>query len=39
MHVRLGQPAPPDFIGKAERPGRIADGEANQPVALFFFLT
>jgi hypothetical protein len=39
MHVRLGQPTPPDLVSKAERPGRMTDGQADQPVALFFFRT
>lgn len=38
MLVRLRQAAPPDFIGKAERPGRVGSGQPDQAVAPFFFL-
>jgi len=29
MLVGLGQPAPPDFIGEAERPGRMIGRQAD----------
>jgi len=38
LHVRLGQTTPPDLVGKAERPGRMTNGEADQTVTLFFSL-
>jgi hypothetical protein len=34
----LCQAAPPDFIGKAERPRRMLSGQPDQAVAPFFFL-
>jgi len=34
----LSQAAPPDFIGKAERPRRMLSGQLDQAVAPFFFL-
>jgi hypothetical protein len=34
----LRQAAPPDFIGKAERPRRMLSGQPDQAVAPFFFL-
>jgi hypothetical protein len=34
----LSQAAPPDFIGKAERPRRMCSGQPDQAVAPFFFL-
>lgn len=38
MLIGLGQAAPPNFVGKAQRPGRMVAGQADQPVAPFFFL-
>ena len=38
MLSRLSQAAPPDFIGKAERPRRMSSGQPDQAVAPFFFL-
>ena len=34
----LSQTAPPDFIGKTERPCRMISGQPDEAVALFFFL-
>jgi hypothetical protein len=34
--VGLGQPAPPDLIGKAQSPTRMIGRQADQPVAPFF---
>jgi hypothetical protein len=36
MLVNLGQAAPPDLVSKAERPGWVVAGQADQPVAPFF---
>jgi hypothetical protein len=33
----LSQAAPPDFIGKAERPRRMINDQPDQAVAPFFF--
>ena len=35
--VGLGQPAPPDFVAKPERPRRLGGGPPDQLVAPFFF--
>jgi len=37
--VGLGQTTPPDFIAPAQRPRRMGLGQADQPVASFFFRT
>jgi hypothetical protein len=33
----LGQAAPPDLIGNAQRPGGLGAGQADQAVTAFFF--
>jgi hypothetical protein len=38
MLSRLSQTAPPDFIGKAERPRRMSSGQPDQAVAPVFSL-
>jgi hypothetical protein len=35
--IGLGEPAPPDFIAKAQRPRGLGSGPLDQPVAPFFF--
>jgi hypothetical protein len=35
----LGQTTPPDLVLPAQRPGPMRLGQADQPVALFFFRT
>ena len=36
MQTGIGQPAPPDFIGEAQGPGRLALAQPDQAVSLFF---
>jgi hypothetical protein len=37
MLIGLGEPTPPDFIAKAQRPRGLGIGPLDQPVAPFFF--
>jgi hypothetical protein len=34
---RLREAGEPDLVGEAERPARVAPGQADQPVAATFF--
>jgi hypothetical protein len=36
MLIRLGEPAPPDFVATAQGPGWLGQGQPDQPVASFF---
>jgi hypothetical protein len=37
MLIRLCQTAPPHLVGKAERPTRVVEGQADQAVTPLFF--